>query len=315
MTGVQLELFTDEEESLFIGNNIRGGIATISHRLADANNKYAPETFDPEQPNSFITYLDCNNLYGYAMCQPLPIGAFRYLFDWEVDIFDPLQIPDDNEKGYILEVDLEYPPELHGKHNDYPLAPEKLKVTPEMLSPYCQSFSRHGISSEKLIPNLQSKSKYVLHYSALKLYLQLGMKLSKIHRVLEFDQSVSMDGPLYQLQYQSKTLSNLRVDRYGDKAKLLFTDTDSLCYHIQTDDLYSDMAQNLDSYDISNYDETHPLFSSKNAKIVGKFKDECGGDAPVQFVGLRAKMYSLLLSKSKKPKMTAKGLCYEARTA
>jgi hypothetical protein len=61
MTGVQLELFTDEEESLFVGNNIRGGIATISHHLANANNKYAPETFNPDQPNSYITYLDCNN--------------------------------------------------------------------------------------------------------------------------------------------------------------------------------------------------------------------------------------------------------------
>jgi hypothetical protein len=94
---------------------------------------------------------------------------------WEVDIFDPLQIPDDCEKGYILEVDLEYPPELHVKRNDYPLAPEKLKVTPDMLSLYCQSFSRPG--------------KYVLHYSALKLYLELGMKMTKIDRVLEFDQS------------------------------------------------------------------------------------------------------------------------------
>jgi hypothetical protein len=89
------------------------------------------------------------------MCQPLSTGGFRYLFDWEVDIFDPIQIPDDCEKVYILEVDLEYPPELHDRHNDYPLAPEHLKVTLDMLSPYCRTFFGHNVSTEKLISNLQ----------------------------------------------------------------------------------------------------------------------------------------------------------------
>jgi hypothetical protein len=85
------------------------------------------------------------------------------------------------------------------------------------------------------------------------------------------------------------------LPRYSpDKARLLFTDTDSLRYHIQTDDIYEDMQQNLDYYDTSGYPPTHPLYSPKNAKVLGKFKDETNGDHPVEFVGLRSKMYSLL---------------------
>ena len=93
----------------------------------------------------------------------------------------------------ILEVDLEYPKELHEMHNDYPLAAEKMRVTKEMLSPYCKNIQeRFGISIgqvAKLIPTLSSKKNYVLHYRNLQLYLSLGLKLKKVHRVLEFDQS------------------------------------------------------------------------------------------------------------------------------
>ena len=92
----------------------------------------------------------------------------------------------------ILEVDLEYPKELHELHNDYPLAAEKMKVTKEILSPYCKNIQQFGISIgqvAKLIPTLSSKKNYVLHYRNLQLYLSLGLKLRKLYRVLEFDQS------------------------------------------------------------------------------------------------------------------------------
>ena len=93
----------------------------------------------------------------------------------------------------ILEVDLEYPPELHRLHNDYPLAPEKMVVREEMLSDYSREIlGREGMTIgkvEKLIPNLRDKEKYVLHYRNLQLYLKLGLKLKKIHRALEFSQS------------------------------------------------------------------------------------------------------------------------------
>jgi len=84
--------------------------------------------------------------------------------------------------------------------------------------------------------------------------------------------------------------------QYGDRAQLLFTDTDSLCYHIKTADVYDDMLQQRDWYDTSDYPSNHRLYSSLNAKTIGKFKDECAGKPPIAFVGLCSKMYSLLTS-------------------
>ena len=116
-------------------------------------------------------------------------------FDWvkNVDRFDINSINEKSDTGYFLEVDLKYPDELHELHNDYPLAPEKLAVTNDMLSKYCKEIAdEYDIKVgdvKKLIPNLGNKTKYVLHYRNLQLYLSLGMKLTKIHRLLKFRQS------------------------------------------------------------------------------------------------------------------------------
>ena len=95
--------------------------------------------------------------------------------------------------GYLLEVDLEHPDELHKLHNDYPLAPEKLAVSGDMLSKYCKEIAdKYEIKVgdvKILIPNLGNKTSYVVHYRNLELYLSLGMKLTKIHRALKFKQS------------------------------------------------------------------------------------------------------------------------------
>ena len=102
-------------------------------------------------------------------------------------------ISENSSIGYILEVDLEYLSELHDLDNDYPLAPEKLEISQNMLSKYCSDIANEyeikigGVN--KLVPNLGNKSKYVVHYRNLQLYLSLGIKLTKIHRVLKFKQS------------------------------------------------------------------------------------------------------------------------------
>ena len=100
---------------------------------------------------------------------------------------------EDSKKGLILEVDLEYPKELHDLHNNYPLGAEKIKVTENMLSEYCKNImNKYNISTglvHKLIPTLSNKEKYVLHYRNLQLYTDLGLKITKVHRVLEFNQS------------------------------------------------------------------------------------------------------------------------------
>ena len=101
----------------------------------------------------------------------------------------------DADHGFILEVDLDYPTSLHRQHNDYPLAPEKLKVEKHWMSPYQQKLIEElgvSISCEKLVPNLMRKTRYVLHYRNLQLYLKLGMKLIKVHKVLAFHQTAWM---------------------------------------------------------------------------------------------------------------------------
>ena len=104
-----------------------------------------------------------------------------------------MSISEKSTIGYLLEVDLKYPDELHELHNDYPLAPEKLAVCSDMLSKYCKKIANvYKIKVgdiKKLIPNLGNKTNYVLHYRNLQLYLALGMKLTKIHKVLKFKRS------------------------------------------------------------------------------------------------------------------------------
>ncbi|VDH96284.1 Hypothetical predicted protein [Mytilus galloprovincialis] len=90
----------------------------ISHRHAKANNKHVP-SYDQNQPINHVMYLDANNLYGWAMSQALPVEGFRWINDSEIENLNICDIADDSENGYILEVDLEYPRELHDDHSEY----------------------------------------------------------------------------------------------------------------------------------------------------------------------------------------------------
>ncbi|XP_065662849.1 uncharacterized protein LOC136085468 [Hydra vulgaris] len=162
LTKINLELISDYDMILMIQNGIRGGISTISNRLGNSNNKYM-DNYDETKPSQFIQYLDANNLYRWAMSKPLPSHGFK----WMDDLKDWKSIP------CILEVDLDYPDHLHDEHNDYPLAPERIKVD----------------KVEKLIPNLNHKKNYVIHYENLKLYERLGLVITKIHRGIAFEES------------------------------------------------------------------------------------------------------------------------------
>ena len=152
--------------------------------------------YDPEQPLKFIAYLDMNNLYGWTMSNYLPYDGLKWFknvdgLKWfkNVDGLDVMSISKESKIGLIFQVDLEYPKKLHASHNDYPLASEKLAIPYEMLSYYCKNIAgKYGIKVvdvKKLIPNLGSKTNYVLHYRDFQLYLSLRMKLTKIHRVLK----------------------------------------------------------------------------------------------------------------------------------
>jgi hypothetical protein len=133
-TGVELELLTDPEMHLFVEYSIRGGISVISNRHARANNPYLKD-YDSANPHSHIFYVDANNLYGWAMSEKSPVRNFKFLPEHEVGAADFCKVPDDSRTDYIVECDLEYPESLHDSHNDYPLAPESVIVTKDMLSP------------------------------------------------------------------------------------------------------------------------------------------------------------------------------------
>ena len=184
MTDLELQLITDPNIYLMFENAIRGGVSTVSNRYSKANNKYMSD-YDSSQPSSYIMSLDVVNLYGYCMSFKLPCGNFRFID--EPDKFDFRSVDLDGEKGYLLEVDLSYPPEIHDAHSDLPLAPEHITVTPQMLSEY-NSTDDTFRGQTCLVPNLRDKSRYVLHIRNLKLYTDLGMKVDRIHKVIEFDQ-------------------------------------------------------------------------------------------------------------------------------
>ena len=402
MTNIKLELMTDIDMFQFIEKGLRGGISYIANRYSKANNKYMKEYYE-NKPSKYIMYLDANNLYGWAMSQYLPTGGFKWMTQKQIDNVDLAKYKEDSKNGLILEVDLKYPQDLHNFHNDYPLAPEKVKVTDSMLSNYSKRIAdKYNISTGlvyKLIPTLSNKEKYVLHYRNLQLYIDLGLKFSKVHRVLEFNQSPwlkqyiafntekrknaknAFEKEFFKLMNNSvfgKTMENIRkrVDvrlvtdekkllkltskptyvsckifnenlvavhkiketitlnrpayvgmsildlsktlmydfhykyikkNYGEKAMLLFTDTDSLTYEIEANDVYRDFWIDKDKFDNSDYPEGSPYFDKTNKKVIGKFKDEAAGVPICEFVGLRSKMYSFIKDNEKGGK-TAKGI-------
>ena len=179
MTNIKLELMTDVDMFQFIEKGMRGGVSYIANRYGKANNKYMNK-YNEKAPSKYIMYLDANNLYGYAMSQYLPTGNFRWITHKEIDKVDLAKYKENGKKGLILEVDLEYYQELHDLHNDYPVCPEKVKVSNDMLSDYCKEIANKfnisiGLVS-KLILTLRDKKEYVLHYRNLQLYLDLGSK-------------------------------------------------------------------------------------------------------------------------------------------
>ena len=169
-TGIKLELLTDPDMLLMFERGIRGGITQAVHKYALANNKYMGDRFDPKSESSYLQYLDANNLYGWAMSQPLPTGGFKWV---DVNPNEISELATRTDKGYLLGVDVSYPKELHSPHNDLPFMCERIEI--------------NGV--EKLVPNLRDKKNYVIHIQALNQALQHGLRLERIHQAIEFDQS------------------------------------------------------------------------------------------------------------------------------
>ena len=166
-TGQELQLLHDYDMLMMIEKGIRGGITHISKRYAEANNKYM-KSYNPDEESSYIQYLDANNLYGWAMTQSLPTHGFKWINNITKEkVMEILEktnhiMLNRGRKGYVFEVDMEYPSTLWDEHNDYPLAPEKLIV--------------NGV--EKLICHFKTRKNYVVHYGNLRQYLEMGMRIT-----------------------------------------------------------------------------------------------------------------------------------------
>ena len=309
--------------------------------------------YNPNEESTFIQYLDANNLYGWAMIQNLPTHGFNWMnnltVEKVVDIVEKTNHSMHNRgrKGYIFEVDLEYPPLLWETHNDYPLAPERIIV--------------NGV--EKLICHFKPRKNYVVHYRNLRQYLEMGMRITAVHKGISFYQSPwmepyirkntelrmkatnSFEKDFFKLMNNSvfgKTIENIRKrqnihlidnrrkavrltnrpnfdrctifdrnliaihmkktevyfnkpvyvgqaildlsktlmfnfhytyikEKYGSKAELLFTDTDSLAYQIKTKDFYHDIYDDVrDKFDTSDYPNIHPsgIITGANKKVI-----------------------------------------------
>ena len=135
---------TDLDMSLFIDNSLLGGVNGVFEPFIKANNLQMGDKYNPAMPTITILYMDACNLYGYSMSQFLPTGGFTWVDvstkeDWADFI---LKQEDEQDEGYFLEVDLEYPEKQHNLHNAYPCAPEKLKVEENLLQEHQKELGR-----------------------------------------------------------------------------------------------------------------------------------------------------------------------------
>lgn len=208
-SNIELELITDPDIYSIFEQGLRGGISMITKRLAT------------KTANNHINYLDANNLYGHSMSQLLPVSDFKFNQDvWTVDKI--LSIGAENPIGYVFQVDIEYPHELHDLHNDYPLLPEKMIITDNYLSEYQLNLKRKFNLKEdriaKLVPNLNNKTNYIIHYRNLQQAINLGLKLTKIHRVVEFKQAPWMKS---YIEFNTKKRQESKNDFEKDFFKLM----------------------------------------------------------------------------------------------
>ena len=194
---VQLELISNPEICNFFRKSIRGGMSFIATRRAKSDYTNS----DVENCNKRMThirYIDGNNLYGSQMLFDLPTGDYKLenkdfikRIEKRLRYKEPIYM---NERGMFLEVDLEYPNDIHSQHGDFPLAPERYKVTYDQLSPLNQSLYGKmktndlikNYAEEKLIPIFHNRRNYILHIKCLIFYLSHGLILKKIHRIVSF---------------------------------------------------------------------------------------------------------------------------------
>ena len=188
MTKLELEKVIDPDKYIFIAKGMRGVISCFNKRYNKANNEY----YDSEKPKTYITYLDMNNLHGHAMSQHLSYASFKMVNNINEIEQKLTKIKNNSLTRYILEIDLEYPKNIHYEHSDNPLAPENISIQKEWLSDYSiEIVNEHNITVEsikKLTPNLMNKNNYVIHGRNLHQCLEKRLIFKKVHRILKYKQ-------------------------------------------------------------------------------------------------------------------------------
>ena len=197
-TNIELELLTDYYMLLMVEEGIRGGICHSMHRYAKAKNKYM-KNYNKDEESSYIPYLDANNLYGWAMSKKLSVNGFKWTDSNKINEEFIKNYNENDNKRYILEVDVRYPKRLHELHSDLPFLPERMEID----------------KCNKLVCNLFNKKKYAIHINSLKQALNHGLKLKKIHRIIKFNQEAWLK------PYIDKN-TELRKDAKNDFEKDLF---------------------------------------------------------------------------------------------
>ena len=191
-TEAEIELLHDQEMSDLLQRNIRGGLSFVNVRHAK---RVEGEKAGYDEKRRTLMYFDANNLYGESMRHPLPLRDYRWMDMEEIAKFDvEKDVTTQDGPGYILEVDLEYPEELHLKHNSFPLAPEAVNLLWDDLSPYSKECLRvlkntDRYSARKLTSTFRTRRRYLVHGLNLQFYLRHGLVLKKIHRGITFYQS------------------------------------------------------------------------------------------------------------------------------
>ena len=176
-TGINLQTLQDKDMILLLENNIHGGISSVmGDRYIKSNN------------NKKILYIDANNLYGHSMSEPLPYDEIK--FDKSVELEDILNIPDDSDIGYFIEVDLKYPDNIKQKTKNFPFVPVNKKIDPENFNEYMKSIKPDNYTpSKKLICDCSDKKNYLCHYRMLNFYVRHGMIVDRIYNIISFKQS------------------------------------------------------------------------------------------------------------------------------